>query len=220
MSTEPMVTRTLRAAVKIGDDYYTIEETIALSPGATDAQIAQAVETGLRIYEAQRQAAEQQLRTLREQARPGATAPAADVPASDRQRAYLDRIIVELNWPLERVADFAQGAYQIDLATMTKDQASRVIDQLIAIRDGKREAPAWDAPPTPIEQAVAAAPAATPATSRQVRALEQLFQTRDIDAYHGRPFPELSLDEAGTLIAEWMRRPRRLRQAETEDLPF
>ena len=42
-NTESLVTRTYRAAIKSGDDYITIEETIALPPTASDAEIAQYV---------------------------------------------------------------------------------------------------------------------------------------------------------------------------------
>jgi hypothetical protein len=42
------VTRTLRAAVKIGDDDYTVEETMSLSPDVRDDEIEQAVDAGRR----------------------------------------------------------------------------------------------------------------------------------------------------------------------------
>ena len=48
--TQSSVTRTLRAAVKIGEDYVTIEESITLASDASDADIAAAVALGWRIY--------------------------------------------------------------------------------------------------------------------------------------------------------------------------
>ncbi len=46
---QPTVARTFRAAIRIGEDFYTVEETITLPIDAGDEEIAQAVNTGLRI---------------------------------------------------------------------------------------------------------------------------------------------------------------------------
>ena len=61
---EALVSRTYRAAIKSGDDYITIEETISLPPTASDSEIAQAVDTGLRIFRAQQSAVEAQMAEL------------------------------------------------------------------------------------------------------------------------------------------------------------
>ena len=106
------VTRTLRAAIKVGDDYYTIEETITLPPSASDEQIQEAVATGFRIYEAQREAVDAQVRSLREHvvAYPiPVQIREPDAPASEKQRAYMDYLLKELNWDHERLAAFAAG---------------------------------------------------------------------------------------------------------------
>jgi hypothetical protein len=135
---QSLITRTLRAAIKVGDDYYTIEETIALPPSANDEQIAQAVDTGLRMYEAQRVAVEQQIRTLREHA-VGQPIPVQirepDAPASDKQRSYMDYLLKELNWDYERLAAFA-GERMLNLLTLTKREASELIDELKGLASG------------------------------------------------------------------------------------
>ena len=53
--TDAGVTRTLRAALKIGEDYVTIEESITLARDASDADIQAAVALGWRIYTQQRE---------------------------------------------------------------------------------------------------------------------------------------------------------------------
>ncbi len=63
--TERSVSRVYRVARKIGDDYYTIEEVVVLGVGATDDEIACAIELGTRIYQAQQEAASAQLAQLR-----------------------------------------------------------------------------------------------------------------------------------------------------------
>ena len=47
MANEALVTRTYRAAIRCGEDFITIEETIALPPTASDAEIAQAVDAAI-----------------------------------------------------------------------------------------------------------------------------------------------------------------------------
>lgn len=233
------ITRTLRAAVKIGDDYYTVEETISLPPAATDAQIADAVDTGLRIYEAQRQAVEAQLRSLREhvvaQVLP-VQIREPDAPASDKQRSYMDYLLKELNWDHDRLAAFA-GERSLNLLTLTKREASELIDELKGLATGSAaadSAPAETADTPPVEApAEPEAPAEQPerqailpigerATQRQLRALERLVEERGVDMegelrarFGGRPLEELSMDEAGQLLSEWQQRPRQIRPATT-----
>lgn len=221
---QSLVTRTFRAAVKIGDDYYTIEETIALPPTAGDDEISQAVATGLRVYEAQRAAVEEQLRGLREQlvAQPlPVQIREPDAPASEKQRTYMDYLLKELGWDNERLATFAVER-NLNILTLTKREASELIDQLKQIHAGSPpEAPAEDEAEEPqpnVEQRQAILPIGERATQRQVRALERLVEERGIDLeselharFGNRELAELSMDEAGQLLSEWQQRPRQLR---------
>jgi|GEM_PF-388849 len=228
---QPNVTRTLRAAIKVGDDYYTVEETIALPATATDEQIAQAVATGLRIYEAQRAAVETQVRTLREQvvAQPvPVQIREPDAPASDKQRAYMEYLLKELSWDTERLNNFA-AERSLSLLTLTKREASELIDDLKGLLTGSVVAEPHADESTEAEEVVAE-PAATTeqhqailpigerVTQRQLRALERLVEERGIDIegelrarFGGRELAELSMDEAGVLLGEWQQRPRQLR---------
>lgn len=219
---EAAITRTLRAAVKVGDDYYTIEETITLPPNASDDQIREAVATGLRIYEAQRQAIEGQVQVLREQV----TTPALpvqirdpDAPASEKQRAYMEYLLKELHWDHERLAAFA-AERDLNLLTLTKRDASELIDALKHLVGGDQpaapEAGAAAAETERPDQRQPILPLGERATPRQVRALQRLAEERAIDLaaelaerFAGRPLEELSLDEAGQLLSEWQQRPRR-----------
>lgn len=235
-TTPTSVTRTLRAAIKVGDDYYTIEETISLPPTASDEQIAQAVATGLRMYEAQRDAVEDQVRALREHivAQPvPVQIREPDAPASEKQRAYMDYLLKELNWDHDRLAAFASER-MLNLLTLTKREASELIDELKGIAAGtSAEAAPVPAPEAPIAE-VAAQPAEAVAgvdrqailpigeraTQRQLRALERLVDERGIDLdgelrarFGGRELADLSMDEAGQLLSEWQQRPRQLRPA-------
>src|SRR3954464_2003447 len=85
-----MVSRTYRAAIRLGEDFITLEETIALPLDASDEEVTQAVDLGGRIYRAQREAVETQIADVR--ATVGAAAPIVvrdpDAPASDKQRNY------------------------------------------------------------------------------------------------------------------------------------
>jgi hypothetical protein len=227
---EPLVTRTLRAAVKIGDDYYTLEETIALPPTASDAEIAQAVATGLRIYEAQRGALDAQIAQLRE----GRTAslPAMrepDAPASEKQRAYMDYLLKELEWTSDQLAAFA-AERDLNLLTLTKREASALIDDLKGVLAGVDDATAVAAGQEAVEQSVPVEsppaqiviPIGERATARQVRALERLVEERGIDLaaelrprFGERSLAELLMDEAGQLLGEWQQRPRVPRQSGT-----
>ena len=234
---QTMVTRTLRAAIKVGDDYYTVEETISLPPTASEEQIEQAVATGLRMYEAQRAAVEGQVRALREQvvAQPlPVQIREPDAPASEKQRAYMDYLLKELNWDTERLSAFA-AERTLNLLTLTKREASELIDELKQIATGtpvqSGEPVVADAPEAEVDVAVeepvavdrqAILPIGELATQRQVRALERLVDERGIDVegelrarYGGRQIADLSMDEAGQLLSEWQQRPRQLRPANT-----
>jgi hypothetical protein len=219
------ISRTLRAAIRIGEDFYTIEETVTLPTNATDEAIAEAVQTGLRIYEAQRAAAEAQVRELRAQV---VCSPLPiqirepDAPASDKQRSYMDYLVHELGWDADRLHAFA-SEHQFDVLRLNKREASELIDQLKALLDARSA----DAPEEQQEsvEATPAAPARQPilpvgdlATARQVKAIERLAEERGIDMqgellarYGGREVAELTIDEAGQLLTEWQQRPRAAR---------
>ncbi len=240
---QPSVTRTLRAAVKVGDDYYTIEETITLPPTVSDDQIAQAVATGLRMYEAQRAAVEAQIRDLREHV---VTQPLPvqirepDAPASEKQRQYMDYLLKELSWDNERLAAFA-AERMLNVLTLTKREASELIDELKGVlagaandgepaRDGElADAETEDAlveEPQPAADRQAILPIGERATQRQLRALERLVDERGIDLegelrarFGDRALGDLSMDEAGQLLSEWQQRPRQLRPRGTPSGP-
>lgn len=232
--TEPTITRTFRAAVKVADDFFTLEETITLPPNATDADIQAAVGTGIRIYETQRQVLTEQIGQLRAEAGQrlmngnGNAMREPDGPASEKQRAYMERLVHDLNWTADRLDALAVGR-GLNLLTLTKREASELIDELKGIAEGRVVAPPYDPPPTPLEQAVDdaepdlfAEPVALPpgerATERQIRALMRLVDERRIDLmaelaqrYGERTLDQLSMDEAGRLLSEWQQRPRKLR---------
>ncbi len=235
---DPTITRTFRAAAKVGDDYYTVEETICLPPNATDDLIMEAVQTGLRIYDAQRLAVLEQIGQLRAEAGQrimngnGNGMREPDAPASDKQRAYMDRLLHDLNWTHDRLTAYA-AERNLNLLTLTKREASELIDELKGIADGRVPAPHYDAPPTPLEQAVEDAepdlfdeppvrvqqPAGERATERQIRALMRLVDERGIDImaelkqrFGERTIDQLSMDEAGNLLSEWQQRPRVVRR--------
>jgi hypothetical protein len=241
-SGQPSVTRIMRAAVKVGDDYYTIEETITLQPGATPAQIDQAVQTGLEIYTAQWTALQDQIGKLRSGSTPGQPVQIRepDTPASEKQRSYMDYLLKELHWTNEQLVGFAAERGR-NLLTLTKREASELIDELKGVLagaaaeqrneptpqqidqaclDGSAYGPEEDNDPlgfnTPVQQRTI--PIAERATQRQIRALERLVDERGIDLdrelrqrFGDRGLADLSMDEAGQLLSEWQQRPRVVR---------
>src|SRR5215213_6856717 len=126
-----MVSRTYRAAIRIGEDFITMEETIALPLDASDEEVTQAVDLGWRIFRAQREAADAQVADIRSAI--GAPAPITvrdpDSPASDKQRNYIVTLQDNLTWNSEHLAAYAEEQ-NVDLVTMTKGQASLFIDGL------------------------------------------------------------------------------------------
>ncbi len=218
---QPTVSRTFRAALRIGEDFYTVEETLTLPVDASDEQIAAAVQTGLRIYEAQRAAAETQVRELRAQV---VSSPLPiqirepDAPASDKQRSYMDYLVNELGWDHERLQAYA-SEHNYNVLTLNKREASELIDQLKGLLDARNGEAAEEQalrPAEPTRQAIL--PVGDLATARQVKALERLAEERGVDMqgelkarYGDRPIAELSIDEAGQLLTEWQQRPRAAR---------
>ena len=213
------ISRTFRAAIRIGEDFYTVEETITLPIDAGDEEIARAVEVGMRIYEAQRAAAEGQIRDLRAQVVSNplpVQIREPDAPASEKQRAYMDYLLNELGWDMGRLQEFAAERH-FDILTLNKRDASDLIDQMKAqleARSAEREAAPAESPsaaPAPTRQAIL--PVGELATQRQIKALERLAEERGVDVagemearFGGRSFNELSIDEAGQLLTEWQQR--------------
>src|SRR5918997_6751172 len=160
---QPTVARTFRAAIRIGEDFYTVEETITLPIDAGDEEIAQAVDTGMRIYKAQRTAAETQIRELRDQV---VSSPLPvqirepDAPASEKQRAYMDYLLNELGWDSGRLHEFAVE-HQYDILTLNKREASELIDLLKARLEARSTDKEPAAPPEPPTPPAASAPAPT-----------------------------------------------------------
>lgn len=221
---ERIVSRTYRAAIRIGEDFITLEETVTLPIDATDEEVAQAVDLGMRIYQAQRAAIEAQAASIRETAGPppAITVRDPDSPASDKQRNYIATLQDTLGWSNEQLAAYA-GENSVDLVTMTKGQASTFIDGLKRLseergsyNDGQRtraEAPAHDG--------ARAVGGVARANERQISALERLAQQHHLDLSaeaqqrYGVAVNELSYDQAGELLRE-MQRPTPPRRAAPE----
>lgn len=126
---EPSVSRTYRAAVKIGEDYVTIEETITLDVDATDDQIAQAVELGWRIFKAQQDSAKAQILEARESY--GDDRERIALPSQLERISDLQRI---LGWDAQQLADFL-AERRLDGSKLSRRQASLVVDQLRRLID-------------------------------------------------------------------------------------
>ncbi|HMQ35521.1 MAG TPA: hypothetical protein PKD53_32725 [Chloroflexaceae bacterium] len=209
---ERSVTRTYRAAVRLGEDFVTLEETITLPVEASDEEVQRAVDLGWRIYRAQREAVEQQVAAVREAQ--GAPAPIIvrdpDAPASDKQRNYIATLQDTLAWSNEELAGYA-GEHGVDLVTMTKGQASGFIDGLKKLADERARYGADQR----ARAAAALAEGSQPASERQLQALGRLAQTRalDLDAETERRFgiasADLSDEQARMLLGEWQTRPAR-----------
>ncbi len=162
----PTITRTYRVAVKHGDDYTTVEETITLSLDASDEDVQRAVDLGWHIFAAQREASEAQI----DQIRAAAPEPAPE-PASDGQRKLIDALADELRWPDVDLDAFAAARGITGWGALTKRQASSMIDAMKAakVEDERQRAEERAAPPP----AAPAAPAPDPdqlARARQVQA--------------------------------------------------
>lgn len=114
---------------------------ITLQPAASDDDIAQSVATGLRIYEAQRAAIEGQIRMFRQGATsqtPPVQIREPDAPTSHKQRQYMEYLLKELSWDNGRLIAFA-AEHQFNLLTLTKREASELIDQLKGELAGEAE---------------------------------------------------------------------------------
>jgi hypothetical protein len=204
---ERSVTRTYRAAVRLGEDFITLEETITLPIDASDADVEQAVDLGWRLYRAQRESIEQQIGHVREtQVGPVAiTVRDPEAPASDKQRNYIAALQDDLSWTNEQLASYA-GEHGVDLVTLTKGQASGFIDDLKRLAEDRGRYSVET--PTPA-RARAAGDANQPASERQLQALARLAQSRavDLDAEVEQRFgvdsAALTQEQASSLIGEW-----------------
>lgn len=220
---ERMVSRTYRAAIRLGEDYVTIEETITLPIDASDDEIAQAVDTGWRLYAAQKDAAEVQIASLREgQPQPTIAIRDPESPASEKQRNFVSVLQDDLHWSDEQLARYAQEQ-SVDVVTMTKGQASGFIDGLKRLAEERATyQPEAGQPAAAASQAPAAERprSSTPASEKQLRALHQIAQERgvDLDAECRERYEitadELSLEQASTLLTAWQRPRNGQRRAE------
>jgi hypothetical protein len=195
------VTRTFRASVRIGEDFFTIEESVTLPLEAGDEDIEEAVALGWSIYQAQREAFAAQVAAIREAHAPAPTPMTVrdpDAPASEKQRQYIHTLQETLNWNSEDLAAHA-GRQGIDITTMTRGEASSFIDSLKKVAEERAPYQSGDD-----EQAAI--------TERQQRVLEKLAQERGValEAEVQRRFEcaveSLTRKQAGTLITEWQRR--------------
>jgi hypothetical protein len=235
---ERMVSRTYRAAIRIGEDFITMEETIALPLDASDEEVTQAVDLGWRIFRAQREAADAQVTDIRSAI--GTPAPITvrdpDSPASDKQRNYIVTLQDNLTWNSEHLAAYAEEQ-NVDLVTMTKGQASLFIDGLKKLAeeratygDTRAKAPTSASqhtrPAEPSTQATnsgqaSSAQGATPVNEKQIHAMERLAQQQglDLDMESHRRFGVvahgLTYEQASSLLRE-LQRPAAGRRAVNE----
>jgi hypothetical protein len=218
------VSRTYRAAIRIGEDFITVEETIALPLDASDEEVTQAVDLGWRIFRAQREAADTQVADIRSAI--GAPAPFTvrdpDSPASDKQRNYIATLQDNLAWNSEHLAAYAEEQ-NVDLVTMTKGQASVFIDGLKKLSEERTaygdsaRAKAAASPAQPARSAEPAAPAANAAQAgarvneKQIHAMERLAQQHglDLDKESRRRFDVdvhgLTYEQASSLLRDLQR---------------
>jgi hypothetical protein len=212
---ERSVTRTYRTAIRLGEDFITLEETITLPIDASDDEVQQAVDLGWRIYRTQREAVEGQVTGIREaQGLPASiTIRDPEAPASDKQRNYIAALQEDLTWTNEQLNAFAQE-HGVEFVTLTKGQASGFIDNLKKLAE-ERTAYTANGTRAPAQgEEARAAGGAHPITERQHQALIKMSQDRDIDLdaetqqRFGVPATELTSEQASTLITEWQRSGR------------
>jgi hypothetical protein len=220
---ERLVSRTYRAAIRLGEDFITLEETITLPLDASDEEVAQAVDLGWRIYRAQREAAETQAADIRS----AAPAPAPitirdpDAPASDNQRNYIATLQDKLTWNSEQLAAYAEEQ-SVDLVTMTKGQASGFIDGLKKLAEeraqygdsarGKPQAArGYETNGTHSTGATGSSGNGVPVNEKQLHALERLAQQQGLDLdmetrrRYGLVAHGLTFEQASALLREWQR---------------
>ncbi len=205
---ERSVTRTFRAALRIGEDYITLEETITLPLEASDEEIEQAVDLGWRIYTTQREAMESQVASVREA---HSRAYTTEVPASERQINYIAALQHDLHWGEEELYHYAQE-HGYTLEHMSKNQASVLIEGLKKLAEERTpyQAVTYQQQPTAAPDEPTSSPF-VPITDRQYRALVKLAQARGLDLNSethqrfGLAAADLSSNQAGDVIREWQR---------------
>ncbi len=132
----PLVSRTYRAAIRTGEDFITLEETITLPLDATDDDILRAVDLGQRIYQAQRGVADETIAEMRggvivsPEAVDRAVASFRAAPASEKQIAFIRSLAADLDYTDEYLDTYARTAGGYDLFALTKDEASALISLL------------------------------------------------------------------------------------------
>ncbi|PDW04884.1 hypothetical protein [Candidatus Viridilinea mediisalina] len=211
------ISRTYRAAIRLGEDYITLEETITLPLDASPEEVQQAVALGWQIYQAQREAVEQQVITIRET---HVATPVQmrdpDGPASDKQRSYIATLQDHLAWSNEQLAGYAADR-AIDFMTMTKGQASNFIDDLKKLADERvrysAEGRGWG-------RSSETQSANQAASARQLQALTRIAEQQGLDLEatieqrFGINSSELSNEQAGLLLQELQPRPARASRRE------
>lgn len=203
---ERSVTRTYRTAIKLGDDFITIEETITLPIDADDQTVQQAVDLGWRIFRSQREAVEQQIAHIREQhaAATAITVRDPDAPASERQRNFIASLQQALGWSGEKLAAFAQE-HGYDLVALTKGQASAFIDELRRVQEEQQRLAVAEERARYANQ---------PVSDKQRNAIQSLARelALDADAEAQRRFnaavDQLTNEQAAILISDWQARQR------------
>lgn len=217
------ITRTIRAAIRLGEDYLTIEESITLPLDASEEDICHAVALGQRIYLAQRDMLESQVDAIRRSyVTSGMHTP--ETPASEGQRIYINRLVSALGWSPEQLDTYAREQLNIDdLRTLRKGQASVLIDTLKHILEERgasylnhvRSSPSPTAPFGSSRGGSAADSAHHDALSEsQYRALVRLAQNHgcclDEETYQrfGVEAKQLTNKQAAELIRAWQSRSR------------
>ena len=228
-SDERSVSRTYRAAVRVGEDYITIEETITLPPDATNEEVVQAVDLGMRIYQAQREAVEAQISVIREAVGPAViTVRDPEAPASEKQRNYIGALQEDLTWSNDQLSAYATEQ-SVDLVTMTKGQASTFIDGLKKMAEdrGNYATRQQSVPPQPAKNAASATAEGQPVAERQLQALDKVAQQQglDLDAESRRRYGVtahgMTYEQASALLREWQRPAQNRRTTPSGgDLPF
>ncbi len=190
-TTTAMVSRTYRMAVKIGEDYLTIEETVSLPVTASDDDVHAAVALGWRIYTQQRAAAEAQILEARE-----SYGGDNERPVIDSQLQRIHQLQQLLGWSAQELDRFLSDR-GLDSARLTRQQATQVVQLLRRIRDDAQRQN-------------------SPANRRQIADIQRAAtaQNLDVDALVQRLFGEaialeaLTFGEANQLLQSFEKQRR------------
>ncbi len=115
----------------------TIEFTLPI--GAGDAEIQRAIETWQRMRAASHAACQAQQPASSTSAQQAPPPRYTDYPATEAQRRKIDDLARDLGWSGEQLAEHARSVVLADLTTLTKRQASTLIDNLIGARARREE---------------------------------------------------------------------------------